>query len=141
MLDVISAKAGRLRSVTETGIEQRKAIAGLGDDDIPRITSLKSMIEQRADHGAEVFFNQLVKIAAPKLFARRGVLDQARQRKRDRSRRRTRRQRGRGAGSAAMSGALTWPAPILFERTALLSRSAVFTSPSTMSVEKTVLAA
>jgi hypothetical protein len=48
MLDVISAKAGRLLSVTETDIEQRKAIAGLGDDDIPRITSLKSMIEQRA---------------------------------------------------------------------------------------------
>ncbi len=43
--------------------------------------------------------------------------------------------------SAAMSGALTWPAPILFERTELLARSAVFTSPSTMSVEKTVLAA
>jgi hypothetical protein len=98
MLDVISAKAGRLLSVTETDIEQRKAIAGLGDDDIPRITSLKSMIEQRAGHGAEVLFNQHVKIAAPKLFARRGVLDQARQRKRDRSRRRTRRQRGRGEG-------------------------------------------
>jgi signal transduction histidine kinase len=56
------------------------------------------MIEQRAGHGAEVLFNQHVKIAAPKLFARRGVLDQARQRKRDRSRRRTRRQRGRGEG-------------------------------------------
>ena len=57
MLDVISAKAGRLLSVTETDIEQRKAIAGLGDDDIPRITSLKSMIEQWAGHGAEVLFN------------------------------------------------------------------------------------
>ena len=66
MLDVISAKAGRLLSVTETDIEQRKAIAGLGDDDIPRIASLKSMIEQRADHGAEVFFNQLVKSVAPR---------------------------------------------------------------------------
>jgi|ERR1700680_2602658 hypothetical protein len=56
MLDLTSAKAGRLLSVTETNIEQRKAIAGLADDDIPRITSLKSMIEQRADHCAEVFF-------------------------------------------------------------------------------------
>ena len=56
------------------------------------------MIEQRADHCAEVFFNQLVKIDAPELFARRGVLDQAKQRKRDRSRRRTRRQRGQGEG-------------------------------------------
>ena len=64
MLDLTSAKAGRLLSVTETDIEQRKAIAGLGDDDIPRITSLKSMIEQRADHYAEVFFNHVVKIAA-----------------------------------------------------------------------------
>lgn len=45
MLDVISAKAGRLLSVTETDIEQRKAIAGLGDDDIPRIIFLKSMID------------------------------------------------------------------------------------------------
>jgi hypothetical protein len=97
-LDVISAKAGRLLSVTETDIEQRKAIAGLGDDDIPRITSLKSMIEYRADHGAEVLRNQLVKIAAPKLFARRGVLDQAKQGKRDHSCRRTRRQRGREEG-------------------------------------------
>jgi hypothetical protein len=41
MLDVTSAKAGRLPSVTETDIEQRKAIAGQLDDDIPRITSLK----------------------------------------------------------------------------------------------------
>ena len=99
MLDVISAKAGRLLSVTETDIEQRKAIAGLGDDDIPRITSLKSMIEQRADHCAEVLFNQLVKIAAPKLFARRGVLDQAKQRKRDRSRRKdSSSTRARGGG-------------------------------------------
>ena len=65
MLDLISAKAGRLLSVTETDIEQRKAIAGLGDDDIPRITSLKSMIEYRADHCAEVFFNQLVKMPPP----------------------------------------------------------------------------
>ena len=56
MLDLTSAKAGRLLSVTKTDIEQRKAIAGLADDNIPRITSLKSMIEQRADHYAEVFF-------------------------------------------------------------------------------------
>ena len=56
MLDLTSAKAGRLLSVTETDIEQRNAIAGLADDNIPRITSLKSMIEQRADHYAEVFF-------------------------------------------------------------------------------------
>ena len=99
MLDLTSAKAGRLRSATETDIEQRKAIAGLGDDDIPRITSLQSMIEQRADHCAEVFFNQLVKIDAPELFARRGVLDQAKQRKRDRSRRRNSSStRARGGG-------------------------------------------
>ena len=63
MLDVTSAKADRLLSVTATDIEQRKAIAGLGDDDIPRITSLKSMIEQRADHCTEAFFNHVVKIA------------------------------------------------------------------------------
>ena len=56
MLDLTSAKAGWLLSVTKTDIEQRKAIAGMADDDIPRITSLKSMIEQRADHYAEVFF-------------------------------------------------------------------------------------
>jgi hypothetical protein len=56
MLDLTSAKAGRLLSVTKTDVEQRKAIAGLADDDIPRITSLKAMIEQRADHYAEVFF-------------------------------------------------------------------------------------
>ena len=75
MLDLTSAKAGRLLSVTETDIEQRNAIAGLADDNIPRITSLKSMIEQRADHYAEVFFNQLVRICCrPELFARRGAL-------------------------------------------------------------------
>ena len=34
MLDLTSAKAGRLRSATETDIEQRKAIAGLNDNDI-----------------------------------------------------------------------------------------------------------
>ena len=56
MLDLTSAKAGRLLSVTKTDIEQRKAIAGMADDDIPRITSLKAMIEQRADQCAEVFF-------------------------------------------------------------------------------------
>jgi K+-sensing histidine kinase KdpD len=59
---------------------------------------LKSIIEQRVDHCAEVFFNHVVKIAAPELFARRGVLDQAKQRKRDRSRRRIRRRRRRREG-------------------------------------------
>jgi hypothetical protein len=40
------------------------------------------MIEQRADHYAEVFFNHLVRICRrPELFARRGVLDRAKQRK------------------------------------------------------------
>ena len=82
MLDLTSAKAGRLLSGTKTDIEQRKAIAGRADDNIPRITSLKSIIEQRVDHCAEVFFNHVVKIAAPELFARRGVLDQAKPRTR-----------------------------------------------------------
>jgi Histidine kinase-, DNA gyrase B-, and HSP90-like ATPase len=102
VLDLISAKAGRLLSVTETDIEQRKAIAGLGDDDIPcialRITSLKSMIEQRADHYTVGFFDHLVRIRRPRTLCSARVLDQAKQRKRDRSRRRTRRQRGRGEG-------------------------------------------
>ena len=102
MLDVISAKAGRLLSVTETDIEQRKAIAGLGDDDIPRITSLKAMIEQRADHYGEVFFqSRRQDRRRPEVFARRAALDQTKQRKRDRSRRKARRQRGRGEGSAS----------------------------------------
>ena len=52
MLDVTSAKASRLLSVTEMDIEQRKAIAGLDDDHNRGVTSLKSMIEQRADHCA-----------------------------------------------------------------------------------------
>ena len=80
MLDLTSAKTGRLLSVTETDIEQRKAIAGRGDDDIPRITSLKSMIEQRVDHCAEVFFNHRRQDPAPNSLlgaapstARRGV--------------------------------------------------------------------
>jgi hypothetical protein len=60
MLDLTSAKAGRLLSVTETDIEQRKATTGQGDEGIPRITSLKSMIERRADHYTEVSFNHLV---------------------------------------------------------------------------------
>jgi hypothetical protein len=99
---VISAKAGRLLSVTKTDIEQRKAIAGPADDDIPRITSLKAMIEQRADHYGEVFFQSCRQDRRrPEVFARRGVLDQAKQRKRDRSRRKARRQRERGEGSAS----------------------------------------
>jgi hypothetical protein len=101
MLDLTSAKAGRLLSVTKTDIEQRKAIAGLADDDIPRITSLKSMIEQRAGHCAEVFFNLSSRSPRPELFARRAALDQTKQRKRDRSRRRIRRQRRQGEGSAS----------------------------------------
>jgi hypothetical protein len=101
-LDLTSAKAGRLLSVTETNIEQRKAIAGLANDDIPRNTSLKSMIEQRAGHCAEVFFQSCRQDRRrPEVFARRGVLDQAKQRKRDRSPRKARRQRGRGEGSAS----------------------------------------
>ena len=99
MLDLTSAKAGRLLSVTKTDIEQRKAIAGLADDNIPRITSLKSMIEQRADHYGEVFFQSCRQDRRrPEVFARRGVLDQTKQRKRDRSRRKARRQRGEGRG-------------------------------------------
>jgi hypothetical protein len=99
MLDLTSAKAGRLLSGTKTDIEQRKAIAGRADDNIPRITSLKSMIEQRADHYGEVSCRQDRR--RPEVFARRGVLDQAKQRKRDRSRRKARRQRERGEGSAS----------------------------------------
>ena len=102
MLDLTSAKAGRLLSGTKTDIEQRKAIAGRADDNIPRITSLKAMIEQRADHYGEVFFQSCRQDRRrPEVFARRGVLDQAKQRKRDRSRRKARRQRERGEGSAS----------------------------------------
>ena len=57
------------------------------------------MIEQRADHYGEVFFQSCRQDRRrPEVFARRGVLDQAKQRKRDRSRRKARRQRGRGGG-------------------------------------------
>jgi signal transduction histidine kinase len=99
MLDLTAAKAGRLLSVTKTDIEQRKAIAGMADDDIPRITSLKAMIEQRADHYGEVFFqSRRQDRRRPEVFARRAALDQTKQRKRDRSRRKIRRQRRRGGG-------------------------------------------
>ena len=99
MLDLTSAKAGRLLSVTKTDVEQREAIAGLADDDIPRITSLKSMIEQRADHYAEVFFQssrQDRRRLRSLCSARRPRPGQAAQARR--SRRKTRRQRRRGRG-------------------------------------------
>jgi rsbT co-antagonist protein RsbR len=84
MLDVTSAKSRRVLSVNETDLARRKRIAGLDQDDLERIVSLKELLVSRADHYGEVFFNHLDKIgAAPELFAKRAVLDQARQRKRE----------------------------------------------------------
>jgi rsbT co-antagonist protein RsbR len=84
MLDVTSSKPNRALSIAEKDVESRKKIAGLEPADIARVVSLKGLIERRVDHYTEIFFAHLTKIgAAPELFARRGTLDQAKQRKRE----------------------------------------------------------
>lgn len=84
MLDITQAKVGRVLSVTDQEVEQRSRIAGLHQDDIARLQSLKSLIESNADRYVEVFFDHLAKIAtAPGLFTRRGILERARQQKRE----------------------------------------------------------
>jgi rsbT co-antagonist protein RsbR len=84
MLDTVSTTAGRTLSVTDEDAEQRQKIAGFTKDDTVRVIALKDMIQARTDHYVEVFFNHLAKIGAARdLFAKRSVLEQAKQRKRE----------------------------------------------------------
>lgn len=100
MLDVTSTRSARVLSVTDQDIAQRKKIPGLESADIAHVVSLKQMIEARADHYADIFFDHLAKIgAAPDPFARRGALDHGKQRKREHS---------SGAGQRTRPEAFAW---------------------------------
>lgn len=65
-------------------IDRRKKIVGLGQEDIARIVSAKSVVLKRVDDYTEAFFGYLANLGeATALFNRREALNEAKRRKRE----------------------------------------------------------